>query len=85
MGSITGIWIAGLALLITFTQLVGLSLYKIGHLSARIEELEKWRVNIRNDLHEISDRMEHMALAIEGLKTIIEERTDRRKVMREAP
>lgn len=78
-----GTWIAAISLLIVFTNLIGLSLYKIGHLSARVEELERWRLRMLEDLHEISDRMEQMSLEIRGIRTLIEERTSRRIFNRE--
>lgn len=82
MGNIA-IWFAGISLLLTFTVLLGQALYRTGHLSARVEELERWRIGIRTDLHEISDRMELMALEVRGVRTLIEERTERRRFDRD--
>lgn len=80
--SITG-WVAVITLCLTFAVLLGQCLYKVGHISARVESLEAWRVNVRNDLHEVSDKLESMALAINGLRTVIEERTERRLSVRD--
>lgn len=52
--------------------------FKMGHHSARIESLEKWRDNIRIDMHEISDKLENISKQMTTLTTLIEERTDRR-------
>ena len=56
-----------------------------GKLESRMDELERWRGTIRQDMHEISDRIEalgnkttELTGAIHGLTTLINERTDRR-------
>jgi uncharacterized protein (UPF0335 family) len=48
-------------------------------LAARVEELERWRNNMRQDMHEISDKLEGMGEELKHLVTLIEERTDRRQ------
>jgi len=67
-----------LGLILTFTIFVIQVVFKLGHHSARLEELEKWRGAIREDMHEISDRLEAMTKSMEKLTTLIEERTERR-------
>ena len=76
--SIVSAWIAGVGLLIAFSTFLATVIYRSGHIAARVEELEQWRVNMRVDMHEISDQMGKVALAVHGLTTLIEERTDRR-------
>jgi hypothetical protein len=49
-----------------------------GQLAIRVEALETWRVSIRHDMHEISDKLEETTAALRELSTLIEERTDRR-------
>jgi hypothetical protein len=58
-------------------------LFRVGHLSARVEALEAWRINMRQDLHEISDKLEFMSNQMLGLQTLIEERTEKRRFARE--
>ncbi len=71
-------WIAAVALLITFSTLLGNVLYRSGHLAARVEALETWRGNIRNDMHEISKELGILSGQVASLITVVEERTDRR-------
>jgi uncharacterized protein YybS (DUF2232 family) len=52
--------------------------FRAGHLAARVEELERWRANIRQDMHEVSDMLEQLGRKIENLDTLIRERTGRR-------
>ena len=56
--------------------------FKAGHLSARVEALESWRPGIRQDMHEISEKMELFGTQIQELKTLILERTERRQSVR---
>jgi uncharacterized protein (UPF0335 family) len=75
-------WIALGAITVTvlvasITALINLS-YRLGHMGARVEELEKYRVNLRSDLHEISDKLEYFGNEIRAMRTLIEERTERR-------
>jgi hypothetical protein len=51
--------------------------FRMGHQTARIEALEIWRGSIREDMHEISDRIASMSESLERLSTLIEERTQR--------
>ncbi len=78
------IWIAGIGLLITFSTFLATVIYRSGHLSARVEELERWRGNLRLDMHEISEKLEGLTAAVHGLQTLIEERTERRRLERES-
>lgn len=50
--------------------------------AARVKDLEDWRKSIRLDMHEISDSIQAMSNKLEQLKTIIQERTERRAVDR---
>lgn len=77
------VWLAGLSLLITFSVLLGQTLYRMGHISARVEELESWKTRVRDDMHEISERLENIQLEIKTLLTLIQERTERRHFSRE--
>jgi len=51
--------------------------FRVGHHTARIEELEKWRGSIRQDMHDISDRIGAVGEELKRLSTLIEERTSR--------
>ena len=72
-----------IGILLTFAIFMANVIYRTGHLSARVEELERWRIDIRKDMHEISDKLEDVTTALRHLTTLIEERTDRRLVARE--
>lgn len=76
--NVVSAWIAGVGLLIAFSTFLATVIYRGGHVAARVEELEKWRENMRGDMHEISEQMTKVAVAVHGLTTLIEERTDRR-------
>ncbi len=76
--------IAIVSVAITFSIFLFGVVFKMGHLSARVESLEKWRENLRADMHEISDRMSEMTEEIRTVKTLIEERTERRTLIRKA-
>lgn len=56
--------------------------FRMGHVTARVEELEKWRSGIRMDMHEISDKLEKLFNEMASIKTLIDERTERREVKR---
>lgn len=71
-----------LGLVISFSVFVSQVIFKLGHHSARLEELEKWRGSIREDMHEISEKLEVMNNNMKQLTTLIEERTERRTVGR---
>lgn len=43
-----------------------------------MDEFERWRGTIRQDMREISDILTNMKSEFERLSTLIEERTDRR-------
>jgi len=73
-----------LSLVITFAIFVLNVTFKLGHHAARLEALEKWRDGIRDDMHEISDKMEAMLINFQTLTTLIEERTERRTSARMA-
>ena len=78
MSSNPAVWLSAAAVLITFSTLLGSALFRIGHLSARVEALEVWRANLRNDMHEISDKMTELVTELRELRTLVEERTERR-------
>lgn len=65
---------------VSVTILIGIVglFFRAGHLSARVEELERWRIGIRQDMHEISDTLERIRVELKNLETLIVERTDRR-------
>lgn len=71
-------WIAGVSVLVVFSTFLSSVIYRSGHISARVEELEKWRLNMRVDMHEISTQMTEVVTEIKGLHTLIEERTSPR-------
>lgn len=71
-----------LGLVLTFAIFVVQVVFRLGHHSARLEELEKWRGSIREDMHEISEKLEKVTTTLENLATLIEERTERRVVPR---
>jgi hypothetical protein len=72
------VWIAGISLLITFSIFLSHVIYRTGHIAARVEALERWRGSVRTDMHEISEKLEVISVEMRGLRTLIEERTDRR-------
>lgn len=73
---------AGIGVLLTFAIFLANVIYRTGHLSARVEELERWRETTRQDMHDISDKLELVSNNLKHLATLIEERTDRRLVPR---
>lgn len=73
-------WIIG-SILTLGLFLLGVT-FRMGHHSARIEALEKWRDNIRLDMHEISDAIQELDRKMTELMTLIEERTNRREIKR---
>lgn len=75
-------WTA-IGVLLTFAIFLANVIYKTGHLSARVEELERWRLDVRKDLHEVSDKIGEMNESLLRLATLIEERTERRLFLRE--
>lgn len=54
-------------------------IFHAGHVSARVQELERWRVSIRDDMHEISEKIGALDGSIRALVTVVEERTERRQ------
>lgn len=72
-----------LGVLLTFAIFLANVIYRAGNLSARVDELERWRLDIRRDMHEISDQMEEAGRTLKHLATLIEERTDRRHFVRD--
>ena len=77
--------IPALGLILTFSTSIVIIAFRIGHISARIEELEKWRISIRVDMHEISDQIQKVNNTLSELSTLIKERTERRNFRREIP
>lgn len=57
-------------------------IFWLGYHKAKIDSLEKWRDNIRTDMHEISDLIQGLSQKIAELTTLIEERTNRREFKR---
>ncbi len=64
--------------IITIVIFIAGLIYKAGHLGARVEELERYRMSLRTDMHEISDKIGSLSNEVSNLTTLIEERTDRR-------
>lgn len=77
-----GIWVAMGGLALTMLLAYGSLAYRLGHGSARVEELEKWRGNMRADMHEISEQLGEITSTIQGLVTLVDERTERRQLTR---
>lgn len=73
---------ATLGVILTFAIFIVNITYKAGQLSARVDELERWRLDIRKDMHEISDSLETANITLKYLAALIEERTDRRSFPR---
>lgn len=84
MNNITWI-VSGLGIIITFSIFLAHVIFKTGHISARVEALESWRNSIRTDMHEISDRMGEVISELHALRTLVEERTERRAFTRYPP
>ncbi len=57
--------------------LIGVT-FRMGHHSARIEQLEQWRSSIRVDMHEISEQIIDIGRKLATITAMLEERTDRR-------
>jgi hypothetical protein len=76
------VWLAFGGLALTMLLAYGNLAYRLGHGAARVEELEKWRGNMRADMHEISDKLSAQTTAIQSLTTLIDERTERRQLTR---
>lgn len=57
--------------------------FRAGHLAGRVEELERWRGNIRNDMQQISEAIGELVKQMANVETLIRERTDRRYTHRE--
>lgn len=53
--------------------------YHFGRIAAKVQSLEEWRLSIRQDMHEVSDKLESVSNGIQSLKTLIDERTERRR------
>lgn len=64
---------------VTLGIFVATVIFRMGHQSARIDELEKWRNSIRLDMHEISDKLSTVGEELKRLATLIEERTTRHR------
>lgn len=79
-----GAVISIVSLAITFAIFLFGVVFKMGHLSARVESLEKWRENLRADMHEISEQMGKLTEEMRTIHTLIEERTERRTLIRKA-
>ena len=62
---------------VTLTLFTVTAIFRLGHQAARLEELERWRGSIRQDMHEISDVLEGVRLELQRLGTVIDERWQR--------
>lgn len=62
---------------------LGKIVYDAGKAAARLDALESWRNSVRTDMHEISDKISNIETGITSIKTIIEERTERRSIVRQ--
>ena len=73
---------AALGVLISFSVFLATVIFhtgrSTGRLESRMDELERWRGTIRQDMQEISHILTSMKAEFERLSTLIEERTDRR-------
>ena len=74
---------AVVGILLTFALFLAGVIYKLGHMAARVEELERWRGRMLATMHEVSESINSMTLELKKLSTLIEERTDRRLEQRE--
>jgi Na+-transporting methylmalonyl-CoA/oxaloacetate decarboxylase gamma subunit len=78
--------IAGIGVLITFSTFLAVAIWKggesAGRLESRVTELERWRGNVRDDLHEVSDQLTVLVSEVKALVTLVEERTERRLPLR---
>jgi transcription antitermination factor NusA-like protein len=72
-----------IGILLTFSIFLSNVIYRAGQLSSRVDELERWRIDIRKDMHEISDQLEKANNTLKYLTTLIEERTEKRTFPRE--
>ena len=74
--------IAAVAVLVTFSTFLAVAIWKggfvSGELASRVGELERWRGNVRNDLHEISEQLTALVGEVKALVTLVNERTERR-------
>jgi len=66
-------------LIVLVTALINLA-YRMGHMGARVEELEEWKLRNRDDMHEISDKLESLAIELKAIHTLINERTEKRRL-----
>jgi hypothetical protein len=80
--NMAGLVIAGIGVLITFSTFLAVAIWKggfvSGELASRVSELERWRGNVRSDMHEISEQLTMLIAEMKALVTLIEERTERR-------
>lgn len=65
--------------MVTLALFLGGVIFRMGHQSARIEALESWRGSIRQDMHEISEKLEAVGVDLRHLTTLIQERTTRHR------
>lgn len=56
--------------------------FRAGKIDARVESLELWRVNIRNDMRDISNILERNSKQLQNVETLLVERTERRTMPR---
>lgn len=73
---------SAIAVILSFGSSLAFLIFKTGQLTARIEALETWRGTLRNDMHEVSESIQGLAIEVKQLRTLIEERTERRGAVR---
>lgn len=56
--------------------------YNAGKVSARVESLESWRGNIRNDMHEISEDLEAIKISLSNLEVIMRDHKEAERLGR---
>jgi peptidoglycan hydrolase CwlO-like protein len=76
------VMIAVIALLLTVGIQLATVTFKSGRNDARLEELERWRQDMRKDMHEISDQLSQISRQLFSVSTLIDERTERRQFSR---
>ena len=74
---------AALGVLLSFCVFLATVIYNTGRLSTRVEVLEKWKLTMREDMHEISEILTEMRTELKYITTLVEERTERRILPRE--
>lgn len=74
--------VALVGILVTLAVILARIVFLVGRHDARIEQLEEWRKLVRGDMHEVSESLQMLTGEVKQLRTLIEERTDRRMAER---